>query len=198
MPQTTLPRRRWMMSALPGMLFGMLLGLSGATTQAAEVLQSPGTADTLPFMENLSDIPRDLAAMQERKIPMLLFVHASYCSYCQRVDSSFIQPMLDDPAYQGKLIIRRIEIDAPLSIRDRHGIEETNMHFAQRLDVRLVPVVAFFGPDGKAIGDPIKGVTVPDFYPYYLGEGIKLAEQCAKTPDPARCMPSKVADQRSL
>ncbi|MHB1230757.1 MAG: thioredoxin family protein [Halothiobacillus sp.] len=197
MPQTTLPRRRWMMSALPGMLFGMLLVLSGAT-QAAGVIQSAGTADTLPFMANLSDIPRDLAAMQERKIPMLLFVHASYCGYCQLVDSSFIQPMLDDPAYQGKLIIRRIEIDAPLSILDRHGIEETNMHFARRLDVRLVPVVAFFGPDGKEIGDSIKGVTVPDFYPYYLDEGIKLAEQCAKTPDPTRCMPSKVAGQRSL
>lgn len=188
MPRSTRPRPFRILSAL---LF-TLAGFCGGTPLTANAADSP------PFMENLGNLPRDLAAMQERRIPMLLFVHASYCGYCQFVDSNFIQPMLDDPAYQGKLIIRRIEIDAPLSILDRHGKEETNMHFAQRLDVRLVPVVAFFGPDGKAIGDPIKGVTVPDFYPYYLHQGIELAEQCAKNPDPARCTPAKAADQRSL
>lgn len=152
----------------------------------------------VPFMADLSDLPRDLAAMKEAKIPMLLFVHASYCTYCHVVDSNFIQPLVNDPAYQGKLIVRRIEIDAPLAILDRHGNKESNMDFARRLGVQLVPVVAFFGPDGQAIGAPIMGVTVPDFYPYYLQQGIDLAERCAKTPDLKACIPPQKADRRTL
>lgn len=152
----------------------------------------------LPFMENLHDVSRDLAGMKERKIPMLLFIHASYCGYCQWVDENYIQPMLNDPAYEGKLIVRRIEIDANLSILDRHGVEESNRHFADRMGVRLVPVVVFFGPDGEEIGDPLNGVTVQDFYPYYLQQGIELAEACAKNPDPKICTPSNKKDQRSL
>lgn len=152
----------------------------------------------LPFMENLRDVSRDLAGMKERKIPMLLFIHASYCGYCQWVDENYIEPMRHDPTYEGKLIVRRIEIDADLSILDRHGVEESNRHFADRMGVRLVPVVAFFGPDGEEIGDPINGVTVQDFYPYYLQQGIDLAEACAKNPDPKKCTPSKKKDQRSL
>lgn len=171
--------------------------ISGLFPALATAQDAPEAAQ-VPFMENLSDLPRDLAAMQAAKIPMLLFIHASYCPYCQVVDSNFIQPMVNDPAYQGKLIVRRIEIDAPLSIIDRQGNKESNVHFAQRLGVRLVPVVAFFGPDGHAIGDPITGVTVPDFYPYYLQQGIDLAERCAKDPDPKACAPTKKADQRVL
>ncbi|ANJ67557.1 hypothetical protein A9404_09290 [Halothiobacillus diazotrophicus] len=149
-------------------------------------------------MAELRDLPRDLAAMKAAKIPMLLFVHASYCPYCQVVDSDFISPMAKDPAYQGKLIVRRLEIDAPGSVLDPRGNSESNRDLARRLGVQLVPVVVFFGPDGQAIGAPITGVTVPDFYPYYLQQGIELAERCVKTPDPQQCTPKKRADRRVL
>lgn len=172
--------------------------LTGFSSHLATAQDTPDTV-SVPFMENLSNLPKDLAAMQAAKIPMLLFVHASYCPYCQVVDSNFIAPMVSDPTYRGKLIVRRIEIDAPLSIIDRQGNKETNKHFAQRLGVRLVPVVAFFGPDGQQIGDAITGVTVPDFYPYYLQQGIDLAESCVKNPDPKLCTPTiKKADRRTL
>ena len=173
-----------------------------AKTPVAAGETPPPVSIDLPFMENLSDVSRDLAGMKERKIPMLLFIHASYCGYCQWVDENFIQPMVNDPAYQGKIIVRRIEIDADGSILDRDGKEESNRHFADRMGVHLVPVVAFFGPDGKEIGDPINGVTVQDFYPYYFHQGIELAEACAKNPDPEKCIPKeknvKKKDQRSL
>lgn len=171
---------------------------SGAGGEARTQAVPAAEPINLPFMENLSNVSRDLAGMQAQKIPMLLFIHASYCGYCQWVDENFIQPMANDPAYQGKIIVRRIEIDADGSILDRHGKEESNRHFADRLGVHLVPVVAFFGPDGQEIGAPINGVTVRDFYPYYFQQGIDLAESCAKNPDPKKCTPSKKEDQRSL
>lgn len=159
---------------------------------------APRAQIDLPFMENLRDVSRDLAGMDARKIPMLLFIHASYCVYCRWVDENFILPMKNNPAYEGKIIVRRIEIDAAGSILDRNGDELSNQEFANRLGVRLVPVVAFFGPDGMEIGDGITGVTVQDFYPYYLQQGIDLAEACAKNPDPKKCTPHERKNQRSL
>jgi thioredoxin-related protein len=167
-------------------------------TPTAEEAALPPAQINLPFMENLQDVSRDLAGMKERKIPMLLFIHASYCGYCQWVDDNYIQPMQNAPAYRGKLIVRRIQIDAESSILDRRGVKESNQHFANRMGVHLVPVVMFFGPDGEEIGEPLNGVTVQDFYSYYLQQGIELAEACAKEPDPQKCMPPKKKDQRSL
>lgn len=193
MPNPSSPRRRWLQKTLPGVFFGLFA--SRGLTQAAAAADAPSL---LPFMADLHDVPRDLAAMQAEKIPMLLFVHASYCGFCHEVDQQFIRPLAKDPAYRGRLIIRRVEIDADGTILDAKGQKETNAHFARRLDVRLVPVVAFFDPEGHEVGARIKGVTVPDFYPYYLDEGIKVAEHCAKNPDPTRCQPANAADQRSL
>ncbi len=192
MPKNFVSRRRWLQKTLPSALFGLIAWRGQTQAMAADAPSS------LPFMADLRDVPRDLAAMQSQKIPMLLFVHASYCGFCHEVDSQFIQPMVNDPAYRGRLIIRRVEIDADGTILNAQGQKETNAHFAGRLDVRLVPVVAFFDPEGKEVGARITGVTVPDFYPYYLQEGIKRAEHCAKQPDAAHCTPAKAADQRSL
>lgn len=192
MAKSVLSRRHWLQKALPSAVLG-LMSVRGLTQSAIADERS-----ALPFMENLSNVPRDLAAMQAQKIPMLLFVHASYCGFCHEVDSQFIQPMAKDPAYRGRLIIRRVEIDADGSILDARGNKETNSEFARRLNVRLVPVVAFFDPEGREVGERLKGVTVPDFYPYYLDQGIKLAERCAKTPDAVGCLPPKPADQLSL
>lgn len=172
--------------------------LSQATFAEIPASEAPVPPNTVPFMADLHDMPRDLAAMKAQKIPMLLFFHASYCGYCQWVDENFIQPMQRDPAYQGKLIVRRVEIDAEGVILDRNGKKETVAHFAHRMGVHLVPVIAFFGPDGHEVGDPIDGVTVQSFYPFYLQQGIDLAEACAKTPDPRKCTPTRKKDQRSL
>ena len=155
-------------------------------------------AEPVPFAAELTNIPADLAVMRAEKIPMLLFVHASYCGYCQLVDSEFITPLEKDPKYRGKLLIRRIEIDSNTDLIDRNGHKEAPMAFANRLGVRLVPVVMFFDPEGRAVGEALRGVTVPDFYPFYLDQGIALAQSCSATPDPARCTPKKAVDQRSL
>ncbi len=180
---------------------GVVFGLMGFAALSACVAQAEGRIPTtafVPFASDLKNIPADLVAMQAERIPMLLFVHASYCGYCQMVDDEFIRPMEKDPQYHGKLLIRRIEIDGSVDLYDRAGKKETPMHFANRLGVRLVPVVMFFDPQGRSVGEALRGVTVPDFYPFYLDQGIALAQACSAKPDPARCTPKKLADQRSL
>jgi hypothetical protein len=38
-----------------------------------------------------------------------------------------------------------------------------------------VPVVAFYGPTGQRLADPIVGARLPDFYQSYLEEAIEHA-----------------------
>lgn len=186
-----------MPNLLRQLVLGMSLTLLGSLCVQAEVAPATGneTADTA-FMTPLTDVPADLARMKRERIPMLLFFHASYCGFCREVDNDFIQPMRGDPKYQGKLIVRRVMIDADTRFVGRDGKKHDYMDLAHRFHVTLVPVVLFIGPDGQQIGEPLRGITVPDFYPYYLHQGIDLAEHCAKTPDDPTCRPK--GDQRSL
>jgi hypothetical protein len=45
-----------------------------------------------------------------------------------------------------------------------------------------VPVVAFYGPDGRQLADPIVGARLPDFYQSYLEEAVEEAAKALKKP----------------
>ena len=180
-------------------MLGIALALLGTLSTQAEITPPAdnGTGD-VAFMAPLTDVPADLALMQRKKIPMLLFFHASYCHYCRQVDSDFIEPMASDPKYRGRLIVRRVMIDADTRFIDRDGQKHDYMTLADRFHVTLVPEVVFIAPDGRQVGEPLRGITVPDFYPYYLNQGIDLAEHCAQSPDDPACQPDQDQDQRNL
>jgi len=160
------------------------LGLLAAAS-ATPLLAAQGQSSTSPkqeakpdFVSNLTNLPRDLAYMQAHKIPMMLFFHASYCGYCKMIDNQFIIPMRLDPAYRGRLLIRRVQIDAQEKYIGRDGKPHHYLKLANRLEVRGVPLVLFVGPDGQRIAS-ITG-TAPGFYNYYLDQYVDRATKCAK------------------
>jgi thioredoxin-related protein len=194
-------------TVFPGLLAALLILSSTAQADIAsgDTAATPDTTTTpaetpeplsVPFMAPLANVQADLAAMQKHHIPMLLFFHASYCGYCRLVDDDYIEPMRHDPKYQGRLLIRFAQIDDEGTVVDRDGKQEGYMALANRMDIHLVPEVVFFGPDGKEVGEPLRGVTVPDFYPFYLDQGIDQAEECAKNPETEGCTPKRT--QRRL
>ena len=159
---------------------------------AAMVWGEPVAAETsadvyenVRFVDHLSDLPADLAWMQKHDKPMMLFFHASYCGYCRKIDEEFLIPMRLDPDYQGRLIIRRVQIDSDHRLIDADGELRSTTSFADQLDVRGVPYVLFFSPDGERVGE-ITGAA-PAFYDHYLNRNIDRAEHCAKDMGPAEC-----------
>ncbi|MCL7745010.1 thioredoxin family protein [Guyparkeria hydrothermalis] len=157
-----------------------LLGMATPPSQAEE--EAPPADNAVLMMDDLRDVSADLELLQERQIPMLLFFHATYCSYCQTVDEEFLQTMAEDEAYHDRLIIRRVEIDSPSPEIQWQGVSYTPVEFARLQGVQLVPQVMFFGPNGKQVVDELKGVTVPDFYPQYLEQRLEAAERCIDDP----------------
>jgi len=158
-----------------------LLGMAAPPGQAQEQ-EAPTASESVPMMDDLRDVSRDLQVLRERQIPMLVFFHATYCTYCRTVDEEFLQTMADDPAYKDRLIIRRVEIDSPTPEIQWQGVSYTPVEFARLQGVQLVPQVMFFAPDGRQVVDELKGVTVPDFYPAYLDQRLEAAERCIDDP----------------
>lgn len=156
-----------------------LLGMSAPPGQAEEERSTEGA---VLMMDDLRDVSRDLELLQERQIPMLLFFHATYCTYCRTVDEEFLQTMAEDDAYSDRLIIRRVEIDSPSPEIQWQGTSYTPVEFARLQGVELVPQVMFFAPNGEQVVDELKGVTVPDFYPEYLDQRLEAAERCIDDP----------------
>ncbi|KTG17232.1 MULTISPECIES: thioredoxin family protein [unclassified Guyparkeria] len=150
--------------------------------------------DEVAFVDHLNDLPMDLAWMQEHDKPMMVFFHASYCGYCRKIDDEFIIPMRLSPKYQGRLIIRRVQIDGDQTFTGMDGTIKQPEAFADRLDVRGVPYVLFFAPSGQRIGE-ITG-TAPGFYNHYLERNVDLAERCARDMSPQACQ--QFADRPGL
>ncbi|HSH84819.1 MAG TPA: thioredoxin family protein [Guyparkeria sp.] len=141
--------------------------------------------DEVAFVDHLNNLPADLAWMREHKKPMMVFFHASYCSYCQQIDDEFLIPMRLDPTYQGRLLIRRVQIDSDQQFIGVDGQMHDAAALADRLDVRGVPYVLFFTENGQRISE-ITG-TAAEFYSHYLQRNVDLAERCAVDMTPSEC-----------
>ncbi|HZJ82023.1 MAG TPA: thioredoxin family protein [Guyparkeria sp.] len=173
----------------------ILLGMAAPPGQGGQT--GPST-DDIPLMVDLRDVAQDLELLRERQIPMLVFFHATYCGYCRMVDEEFLQPMATDEAYQDRLIIRRVEIDSDTPEIRWQGESYTLAEFARLLGVYLVPHVIFFAPDGRQVAADLKGVTVPDFYPQYLDQRLRVAERCIKDPTLEICTDGIDLPRRNL
>ena len=55
------------------------------------------------------------------------------------------------------------------------GKKITHAEFSRRYQVRLVPVVFFFGPNGTQLTEPLVGSMIPDFYGAYFDAALLKA-----------------------
>lgn len=170
------------------------LGLIAALLTAPLALADPssktaidpmGPNAAVSYVDNLTDLPTDLAYMQAHKIPMMIFFHASYCGYCVAVDNEFIIPMRLDPKYKNRLLIRRVMVDDNTQYIGVDGQKHGYPYLANKLHVRGVPYILFLAPDGSRITS-IQG-TAMDYYGYYLNQDINLATDCAQHPKQIIC-----------
>lgn len=105
--------------------------------------------------------------------PLVIIYSRRDCKYCETVKRDYLKPLADLPRYRDKLVIRQINQDSDLPLRDFQGETTTHARLAAREKIKLVPVVAFYGPNGQRLADPIVGARLPDFYQSYLETAIE-------------------------
>ena len=103
--------------------------------------------------------------------PLIVIFSRPDCTYCETVKRDYLKPLLANPRYRG-VLVRQVNQDSDTPLTDFRGEKTTHARFAGAEKVKLVPVVAFYGPQGKRLAEPIVGARLPDFYPSYLEEAI--------------------------
>ncbi|WP_153146645.1 thioredoxin family protein [Dechloromonas sp. H13] len=136
----------------------------------------------LPALNALAagtDLPAavDLRADADRAAragaPLVVVFSRHDCKYCETVKRDYLKPLATQARYRDRVVVRQINQDSDAPLVDFRGETTTHARFAASEKIRLVPVVAFYGPQGRRLAEPIVGARLPDFYPSYLEEAVE-------------------------
>lgn len=128
-----------------------------------------GHAD-VPLTDSLKQEGKDAAG---RKVPIMLLFASPECHYCERVKNEFLGPMVNDPAYRNKVIIRQVEVGSDWTLIGFDGKKTTHGAYASGQKVFMVPTVKVVDAQGKELSKPIVGLLTPDFYFGYIESAME-------------------------
>lgn len=109
--------------------------------------------------------------------PLMVLFASPDCHYCAKVKSEYLIPMLNDPAYKNKVVIRQVEVNSRAPFVGFDGRRMTEGEFSTANRIRMVPTIKFFDARGREISRSVVGLLIPDFYQGYLDAGIEEAGQ---------------------
>jgi thioredoxin-related protein len=128
-----------------------------------------GAAD-VPMAENLQ---AEGKKAQSSKVPIMLVFTSPYCPYCDRVKAEYLGPMVNDPAYRDKVIIRQIEAGSDWTLVGFDGKKTTHGAFAASQKILMVPTIKVVDAQGKELAKPLIGFLTPDYYFGYIEEAME-------------------------
>lgn len=139
----------------------------------------PGVAETLPEVQVrlVTDLRADGRLARQRQVPILIMFSMTHCPYCVVVREEFLKPMLRNPDYADRVIIREIHTDDYGTLRDFDGQPVTADELAHRYHASLAPTVVFLDADGRELAKRLVGITTVDYYGGFLDEAIDSSLQ---------------------
>jgi thioredoxin-related protein len=115
--------------------------------------------------------------------PLIVIYSRKDCKYCEAVKRDYLKPLAASPRYRDRVLIRQINQDGDeQALTDFGGNASTHARVALAEKVKLVPVVAFYGTDGRQLAAPIVGARLPDFYQSYLEDAVEQSARALKKP----------------
>lgn len=107
-----------------------------------------------------ADLRAEVAQSANAGRPLLVIFSRADCRYCETVKRDYLKPLAANPRFQG-LLVRQVNQDSDTPLTDFRGAKTTHSRFAAAEKVKLVPVVAFYGPQGRHLAEPIVGACLP-------------------------------------
>ena len=160
-------------------MIGQWTGLLGGLILAWLAAPALGATD-LPAAADLRS-----EAVQAAKAggPLIVIYSRQDCKYCEAVKRDYLKPLAANPRYRDHVLIRQInQAGEAQALTDFKGAASTHAKVALAEKVKLVPVVAFYGPDGRKLAEPIVGARLPDFYQTYLEDAVEQSSRALKKP----------------
>lgn len=128
-------------------------------------LSSLATAEPI---EMAKDLLLDASVSRAQNKPIVFFVTADHCPYCEKLRQEYFKFSLGDERF----ILRELELDDYHSAVGFDGKTINHRLLADRYDISLTPTIVFVGPDGEQLTDAIVGVLTMDFYNYYFEKAL--------------------------
>ena len=129
-----------------------------------------------------ADLRAEARAAQESGAPLVIFFSESGCPYCARARRDHLAPLANDPASRGRFALVEIDIRSTAPLIAFSGERTTHAAFAVLNAIKWVPTLVFVGADGKALADPLIGLTVPDLYQGQLERRLEQAAEALRRP----------------
>jgi thioredoxin-related protein len=136
------------------------------------------------------DLAADARLVARTGMPLIVMVSLSGCPHCEVVRRSHLLPLLKESTAVPGPLLRQIEINGQQRVLDFNGRSITHAEFSGRYNIRIAPVVMFFGANGELLTPSLVGAMIPDFYGAYFDAA--LAEATARlqsAPHAARVNP---------
>ena len=154
-----------------GLLGGLILAWLAAPTLAATDLAAA------------VDLRAESAQAANSGGPLIVIYSRQDCKYCEAVKRDYLKPLAADPRFRDRVLIRQINQDGDnQAVTDFNGIITTHAAVSSAEKIKLVPVVAFYGPNGRKLAEPIVGTRLPDFYQTYLEDAVEQSSRALKAP----------------
>jgi thioredoxin-related protein len=129
------------------------------------------------------DLRAEAAQAAKAGGPLIVIYSRQDCKYCEAVKRDYLKPLAANPHFGDRVVIRQINQDGETqALTDFKGNSSTHARVATTEKVKLVPVVAFYGPDGRQLANPIVGARLPDFYQSYLEDAVEQSVRALKKP----------------
>jgi len=151
------------LSRLPTFLFLVCTLLLSSCSQAHDVLP--------PAV----DLRADARTARAKRLPMVLFFHATTCPFCREVEDLYLAPLQKENEKTPRFLLRAVEVGGRQPLVSFDGTRMDQRAFAVSQGVTLVPHLRFLGPDGEALAPDLVGLTTRDFYGAYLEDSISNA-----------------------
>lgn len=111
------------------------------------------------------------------RVPILLYVSRSDCSFCRRFEDEVLFPLLRSGEIDQKILLRELEWDRDAPVADFSGRQVSAEELAQRYDATLTPTLLFLDPQGNELIPRMTGYLASDYASYYLEQAVDLALQ---------------------
>jgi thioredoxin-related protein len=105
-------------------------------------------------------------ASQARKNgrPTLILFTSEYCSYCERLKTEVLEPLVKSGRLMDRASIRELDIAHGGKIRDFDGEKVRTRVFVKRYGIYATPTLMLVDHEGAPIGTPVVGFNNSDDY----------------------------------
>ena len=128
--------------------------------------------DEVPLVDDLAAFGQTAA---RRRLPIVLLVSRSDCSYCMMLKDEVLNPMMKSGEYDDHALIGELMLDAAEPLRWFDGELGIRQALASRFETDLTPTLLFLGPDGTELARRIRGINTPELFGFYVDRAIGAA-----------------------